>query len=195
MRNLPFPPLEHAISLLKKIKFVSHTLEKFLKRKRDDDNSTDSQPEKTAVTQPANSQLEEITEQTNAENDNLLDALPEEMSSTAPSISLTQSLEQITEMLSCSSLSSDMAHVKKDRRVAIVKEQQLVHLEFYYCVVEKGCFCKTYVSFFWNKLTWSTIHYQSLYMLWPPFTKKHWSFAVWASQGSRQKHTKLWHSC
>ena len=112
-----------------------------------------------------NSQLEEITEQTNAENDNLLDALPEEMSSTAPSISLTQSLEQITEMLSCSSLSSDMAHVKKDRRVAIFKEQQLEHLEFYYCVVEKGWFCKTYVSFFWNKLTWSTIHYQSLYML------------------------------
>ena len=60
------------------------------KRKRD------SQPEKTAITQPANSQLQEITRQANAENDNLLGALPEEISSTVPFASLSQSLEQIT---------------------------------------------------------------------------------------------------
>ena len=47
---------------LKRNKVVSHTQEKFLKRKRDDDNNTDSQPEKTAVTQPVNFQLRKITQ-------------------------------------------------------------------------------------------------------------------------------------
>ena len=49
---------------------------------------TDSQPEKIAVTQLANSQLKETTQQTNAENYDLLDLLPEETISTAPSVSL-----------------------------------------------------------------------------------------------------------
>ena len=47
---------------LKRNKVVSHTQEKFLKRKRDDDNNTDSQSEKTAVTQPVNFQLRKITQ-------------------------------------------------------------------------------------------------------------------------------------
>ena len=85
---------------------------------RRDGNNTDSHPEKTDAAQPANSQLEEITLQANTENDNLLNALPKETSCTAPSVSLSQSLEQTTAMPSCSSSSSDMAHAKKDRRVA-----------------------------------------------------------------------------
>lgn len=72
---------------------MSYTLEKFLKCKRDDDNNADSQQEKTAITQLAKSQLEEITHQGNTENDKLLDALPEETISTAPSILLSQLLQ------------------------------------------------------------------------------------------------------
>ena len=79
---------------LKRNKVVSHTLEKSIKRKRDDYNDTDFQPEKTAVTEPANSQLEEITQPANAENGKLVGAVPEEASSTAQSVSLSQSLEQ-----------------------------------------------------------------------------------------------------
>ena len=52
---------------------------------------------KTAVTLPANSQLEEITQPANTKNDNLLDALSEKTNSTAPSFSLTQLLEQTIE--------------------------------------------------------------------------------------------------
>ena len=52
-----------------------------------DNNNTDSQPEKTASTQPANSQLEEISQQTNAVNGNLLDVVQEETSSTTLFIS------------------------------------------------------------------------------------------------------------
>ena len=63
----------------------------------------------------------EVTQQTKAENDNLFDALPEETSSTAPSVSLTQSVEQTTE-IPCLSSSSDMAHAKKDCRVATIKQ-------------------------------------------------------------------------
>ena len=52
-----------------------------------DNNNTDSQPEKTAITQLANSQLEEISQQTNAVNGNLLDVVQEETSSTTLFIS------------------------------------------------------------------------------------------------------------
>ena len=76
----------------------------------------------------------------------MFDALPEETSSTAPSVSLTQSLEQTTE-IPCLSSSSEMAHAKKDCRVATIKQYWLEHPEFYYCVVEKVWFCKTCVSF------------------------------------------------
>ena len=49
-------------------------------------------------------------------------------------------------MPSCFSLSSEVAHAKKDCRVATVEQQQLQCPEFCYCVVEKGYFCKTCVS-------------------------------------------------
>ena len=75
---------------LKRNKVVSHTLEKSFKRKRDYVSKADSLPEKIAVTQTANSQLEEITQQANAENDNLLKVLPKETSSTAPCVSLSK---------------------------------------------------------------------------------------------------------
>ena len=67
-------------------------------------------------------------------------------------------------MPSCSSSPSNIVHAKKDCRVATVEQQQLEQLEFYYCVVGKGWFYKTCVSFsqfLWNNLTRSTIHYQS----------------------------------
>ena len=90
---------------------------------------------KTALTQPASSQHEEIKQQANAEHDNLLDVLLEETSSTASSFALSESLEQIMEMLSCSSSSSDMAHAKKDCRVATIEQQQLEHPEFYFVLL------------------------------------------------------------
>ena len=71
--------------------------------------------------------------------------LPEE--NTAPSVSLTQSLAQTMKMPTCSFSCSDMTYAKKDCRVATVEQQQLEHSEFYYCIVEKGWFCKTCVSF------------------------------------------------
>ena len=117
---------------------------------------------KTAITWPANSQLQEITQEANAENDNLLDVLPEETSSGAPSVSLTKLLEQTTEMPSCSSSSSDISHAKKDLRVATVKQQQLAHPAFYYCVVEKGWLCKTCISF--SGISSPGVHYQSWYI-------------------------------
>ena len=73
---------------LKRNKVLSHT---------DGDNTQTLSQKKIAVTQPANSQLEEITQQANAENDNLLDAQSEKTNSTAPSVSLTQLLEQTME--------------------------------------------------------------------------------------------------
>ena len=40
-----------------------------------------------------------------------------------------------------------MAHAKKDLRVLTIKQQQLEHPEFYYCVVGKSWFCKICISF------------------------------------------------
>ena len=51
------------------------------------------------------------------------------------------------EMPSCSRSSSDIAHAKKDCRVATVEQQQLEYLEFYYCAVGKGWLCKTCANF------------------------------------------------
>ena len=128
-------------SELKRNRVVPQNLEKFLKCKRNDDNkNTDSQPEKLSFTTsqlPARGNWERQFIRCAAGGNELYCTI--------------RFIDKIARAnhghASCSSSSSDMAHAKKDRRVAIVEQQQLERPVFYYCIVEKGLFCKNCVIF------------------------------------------------
>ena len=155
---------------LKRNKVVSKTLDKFLKRKRDDNRCTQQAESSTFLQECSENDTHVISEDGSSSElamETTITTTPVQLSQpatqtaasdpasrssssstiTTTPVRLSQPATQMAASDSASTSSSSSSNARNDLRTVSIEQQQQQLPDFYYCVVGKGWFCRTCTSF------------------------------------------------